>query len=325
MEKHHGRPRVATNELHVGGDYLPRDGGVVEAHGRLVARRIPRGEIDGFGPPCGAGSFTTGHDMISETFWRGKSVLITGGSSGIGRALAVALAASGARVGLVARRPGPLAEAAAAIAARGGSVATAACDAANSTAIAAAVADLEAALGPADVAIACAGIHRGSWPLEAAIAREVIDVNVGGTISFLAAVLPGMLARRRGRICGVASIAAAVGLPGNAAYCASKAAIVAFLESLRLDCQPAGVGVTTAFPGFVDTPLVTDLERARGGLLTAEAAAVRILLAVERGRAETWFPWQTGVAARLARGLPPAVRDWFLRAQPPMPEARRHP
>ena len=259
--------------------------------------------------------------MISKTFWRGKSVLVTGGSSGIGREISRAAAAAGSRLGIIARRESPLADVVATIRTAGGTAHAVACDATDEAAVRRAVAALEGRLGPCDVALACAGIHRTSWPLDAATAAEVIDVNVGGTINFIGAVLPGMLARRRGHVCGVASIAAIVGLPGNAAYCASKAALVAFLESLRIDCAPCGVRVTMAGPGFVDTPMVTDEERAAGGLMTADAAATAILRAVERGRAEAWFPRRTWLAARLARSLPPGLRGWVLRGRPPMEQA----
>lgn len=260
--------------------------------------------------------------MISKSYWRGKSVLVTGGSSGIGRAISVAAAAAGAKVGLVARRPDLLDEIAAKIRAAGGHGATAACDVTDAEAVARAVATLEASLGTTDVVIASAGIHRESWPFDATNARAVIDTNVTGTINVIAAVLPGMLGRGQGHICGIASIAGVVGLPGNAAYCASKAAVFALLESLRLDCVPAGVRVTTACPGLVDTPMITDDERAHGGVVSADDAARRILRAIERGRAEVWFPWGTATAAKLARGLPASIRDYFLRQQPRMRDAQ---
>jgi short-subunit dehydrogenase len=260
-------------------------------------------------------------DMVPKSYWRGKSVLVTGGSSGIGRAIGLAAAAAGAKVGLIARRPEPLDETASIIGAAGGQTATATCDVTDFEAMARTVATLEASLGHTDVAIASAGIHRESWPFHATTARDVIDSNVTGTINLIAAVLPGMLARGTGHLCGIASIAAVVGLPGNAAYCASKAAVVALLESLRLDCVPAGVGVTTACPGLVDTPMITDEDRAHGGVVSADDAAKRILRAIERGRAEVWFPWGTATAARLARGLPSTVRDHFLRKQPRLRDA----
>lgn len=261
--------------------------------------------------------------MLSSTLWRDKTVLVTGGSSGIGAALSRAAAGAGARLGLLARNADRLGEIAGLIRHHGGTVETIACNAADPVAVAAAVAALERALGPADVAIACAGIHRETWPFRADRVREVIEVNVGATVEFFAAVLPGMLDRRRGHLCGVASIAGAVGLPGNAGYCASKAAVIALLESLRLDCEPRGVRVTTACPGFVDTPMVTDEERVRGGLLTADAAARRILRAIERGEAEAWFPWHTALGARLLALVPPPLRDRILRGTPPMKEAAR--
>jgi NAD(P)-dependent dehydrogenase (short-subunit alcohol dehydrogenase family) len=186
--------------------------------------------------------------MISQSFWRGKSVLVTGGSSGIGRAAAIALGAAGARVGLIARRREPLADAVAAVRSAGGVADAEAADVVDATAVRAAVADLERRLGACDVAIASAGIHRVSWPLDAAIADHVIDVNVKGCIHLAAAVLPGMLTRGRGRFCGIASLAGVVGLPGNAAYCGSKAAVIGFLEGLRLDAGPAGITITTALP-----------------------------------------------------------------------------
>lgn len=261
--------------------------------------------------------------MISESFWRGKSVVITGGSSGIGRAAAVALAATGARVGLIARTAGPLARTAAEIHAGGGTVVTACCDVTHAEALRAAVAELERGHGTCDVAIASAGIHRVSWPLEAMVAGDVIDVNVTGCINLAAAVLPGMIERGQGRICGVASIAGVVGLPGNAVYCASKAAVIAFLEGLRLDAKPAGIIVTTALPGVVDTPMITDTERRSGSAVSAGEAAFRILRAIERGRAEVWFPRRTAILARLARLLPPALRDLALRRQPRLEEPSR--
>jgi short-subunit dehydrogenase len=259
--------------------------------------------------------------MISETYWRGKSVIVSGGSSGIGLAIAIAAGRAGARLGLIARKIGPLDDAAATIRDAGGVVATASCDVTDMAGVNDAVATIERSLGPVDVAIASAGIHREAWPLDAATACEVIDINVNGTINLLAAVLPGMVARGQGVICGLASLAAVVGLPGNAAYCASKAAVVALLESLRLDCVPAGVRVTTAFPGFVDTPMITDAERAHGSVVSADDAANRILRAIEQGRAEVWFPWGTATSAWLARGLPPTFRDFFLRKQPRMQDA----
>lgn len=259
--------------------------------------------------------------MISKSFWDGKSVVVSGGSSGIGREIARAAAAAGARVGLMARRAEALAEVAAEIGSAGGSAETLACDVTDPAAVVEAIERLESHLGPTEVAIASAGVHRGTWPLDAARSRTVIDANVNGTTNLLAAVLPGMLERRRGHLCGVASLAAVVGLRKNAAYSASKAAVLMLMESLRVDCQPFGITVTTAFPGYVNTPMITAEERAAGIGMPAAEAAERILRAIERGRAEVWFPRWTAFQARLLRRLPPAIRDAIVRRLPPMEEA----
>ncbi|MFM7413051.1 MAG: SDR family NAD(P)-dependent oxidoreductase [Planctomycetota bacterium] len=263
--------------------------------------------------------------MIPQSFWPGKSVIVTGGSSGIGLAVARRAAAAGARVGLLARTETPLEAASAAIRAAGGVAEWAACDVGDVPRVADAVADLERRLGGVDVAVASAGIHRTSWPLDARTAAEVIGINVGGCMNLAAAVLPGMLSRGRGRFCGIASIAGVVGLPGNAAYCASKAAVIAFLESLRLDAAPAGVLVTTVLPGVVDTPMITDAERRAGGVVSAADAAHAILSGIARGRPEIWFPRRTATLARLARSLPPALRDAVLRGRPRLEESPRPP
>lgn len=259
--------------------------------------------------------------MISKSFWHGKSVLVTGGSSGIGRALGLAAAEAGARVGLLARRGEALAEVVAEIHAAGGEAAAAVCDVTDSAAVARAVAELEERLGPTDIAIASAGLHRVTWPFDAERSRAVIDTNVNGTANLFAAVLPGMLDRGRGYLCGVASLAAVVGLRKNAAYSASKAAVQMLLESLRGDCRPAGITVTAAFPGYVDTPMITAEERAAGIGIPVREAAERILEAIERGRAEVWFPRWTALQARLLRLLPQALRDAIVSGLPPMEEA----
>ncbi|MEO1991578.1 MAG: SDR family NAD(P)-dependent oxidoreductase [Pirellulales bacterium] len=259
--------------------------------------------------------------MISKKFWNDKSVLITGGSSGIGRAMAMLAAASGARVGLIARTGDMLAEVVSEIRTTGGVVEKMACDVTDVHALQTAVQALEQHLGPVDVAIACAGVHRVTWPLDAERSREVIDVNVNGTVNFLATVIPGMLKRRRGHVCGVASLASLVGLRKNAAYAASKAAVVMFLESLRVDCRQHGISVTTACPGYVDTKMITPAERASGVAIPAEQAADTILAAIEKKQAEVWFPRWTALQASLLRLLPPRLRDAVVCHLPAMEEA----
>jgi short-subunit dehydrogenase len=247
---------------------------------------------------------------MRAAFWPGRCVLITGASSGIGRALARDLAQRGARVGLMARGAGELAAVAKEIVDRGGVAECRSVDVTEASSLQAAAGELEQALGPCDVAVACAGIFRETKidPLDPAAVHAVMNTNVLGVSNLLAAVLPGMLQRGRGNLAAVASIAGYLGLPGSGAYCASKAAVITLLQSLRLELAPRGISVTTISPGFVDTPMITEEERRTvRGLFSAEETARRTALAIERGQAEVAFPWSLWLQARGANLLP-----WWL-------------
>jgi short-subunit dehydrogenase len=260
---------------------------------------------------------------ISESFWRGKHVIVTGASSGIGRALAELLAGHGARLGLIARRAALLEQVTTAICERGGRAAYAAADVAERQPVAAAVERLEASGGPCDVLIANAGLYRKTHGRDFDVARAelVVSTNLLGVIHTIGAVLPGMVRRQRGHVAAVASLAGMLGLPGASAYCASKQGVITFLQSLRLDLWQLGIRVTVVCPGFVDTPMITDEERATAhDLVSADEAALRIAWAIERGRAEYCFPWWTAFQVRLARWLPPRLYTRILSRYPQMEE-----
>ena len=166
---------------------------------------------------------------------------------------------------------------------------------------------LEESLGSCDVLIANAGTHpytRGKV-FDAENARAVFATNVNGVINAIGAVLPEMVKRRSGHLVAVASMAAMLGLPEVGAYSASKSALVTLMESLRVDLHRFGIKVTTICPGFVETPMIAHHPRSvlKFVLQPAEAAQ-RIARAIERGKAEYWFPWQMWLVAKLGRALP---------------------
>ena len=260
---------------------------------------------------------------LSAAFWQDKRVIITGASSGIGWALAEALAARGAGVGLVARRENRLQELAVAVTSRGGHAAFAAADVTSRDEVLQAVSTLESALGPCDVLIANAGMYRKTAAREFDVRRAemVVTTNLLGVIYAIGAVLPGMVHRGTGHVAAVASVGGMIGLPGAAAYCASKQGVVTLLQSLRADLWRTGIRVTAVCPGYVDTPMITDEERATlRGLVSADEAARRIAWAIQRGRAEYWFPWWTALEVRLARLLPPCLAARILSRYPEMEE-----
>jgi short-subunit dehydrogenase len=261
--------------------------------------------------------------MAAQSFWQDKRVFITGASSGIGWATAEYLSRRGALVGLLARRKDRLADLAAQIRSQGGAAEHCPADVTDAAATTDAVRELESRLGPCDVLVAVAGVYRQTdvRRFDASRVNEVLSVNTSGVVNAFGAVLPGMIERESGRLAAVASMAAMLGLPGAAAYSASKAAVVTLLESLRVDLHPYGIKVTAVCPGFVDTPMITDEERKTlKGLLSAEQAAKRIAWAIERGRAEHWFPWHTWLICRAARLLPPNLYRLVMAHYPEMEE-----
>ena len=166
--------------------------------------------------------------------------------------------------------------------------------------------------GVPDVVIASAGISVGMDTAE----REDIDVmrdtfvtnNVGLAATFHP-FLKAMRERRTGTLVGIASVAAIRGMPGHGAYCASKAGVVAYCESLRGECRPAGVRVVTLLPGYIATPLTARNPYPMPFLMSADAFAERAFRAIEAGDSYRVIPWQMALVAKLLRALPNAVFD----------------
>ena len=232
--------------------------------------------------------------------------MITGASSGIGRGLARELALRGAKLGLVARREDLLQEIVQELALAGGKALALPVDVRDAVSVRAAADRLRTEFGPIDVLVANAGIGatNDAAELRAEEVAGVIDVNVIGAANSVAAVVPEMVAQGRGQLVAISSLAAYRGLPKSAAYCASKAALSAFFESLRLDLQPRGIDVTIIHPGFIKTPLTAGRSAQMPFLMELEDAIPHFIRAIEKTKRFAAFPWQLAPLVRAGRIFP---------------------
>jgi short-subunit dehydrogenase len=239
-------------------------------------------------------------------------VFITGASSGIGQALAARYAAAGWRLALVARRAVELQTWAAAQGLGAERCAVYGADVALTESIVGAGRDCIASQGLPDVVIACAGVSIGMDTAERAdleVMREMFALNNVGLAATFHPFVSGMRERGSGTLVGVASVSAIRGLPGHGAYCASKAGVVAYCESLRVECRGAGVRVVTLVPGYVATPLTAKNPYRMPFMIQPEVFAERAVRAIQAGRSYVVIPWQMGVVAKLLRLLPNALFD----------------
>jgi NAD(P)-dependent dehydrogenase (short-subunit alcohol dehydrogenase family) len=246
-------------------------------------------------------------------------VFITGASSGIGQALALRYYQAGWRLALVARRAGEIERWAREQALDPERYAVYGADVSDIDAIVAAGQSCIAAQGLPDVVVANAGISAG---VDTAVrgdldvlARTFATNNIGLAATFHPFVAP-MVARGSGRLVGVASVAGIRGLPGHAAYCSSKAAVIGYCESLRGELRASGVRVVTICPGYVDTPLTRKNRYGMPFLMQASEFAERAFRVIASGASYRVIPWQMGLVAKLLRLLPDPLFDRLLVGRP---------
>jgi short-subunit dehydrogenase len=235
-----------------------------------------------------------------------ECIWIVGASSGIGRALALELARAGRTVVASARRADLLKTLACEADSLAGSIRPVPLDVTQAKAVAAAVASVETGIAPIGTAILCAGtyFHDRATAIEAAHVKETMNLNFFGAVQTIEALIPRMIARKGGRIVAVASLAGYRGLPHAAAYGASKAALIAFCESLRPEVLPSGVVMQVVCPGFVKTPLTDKNDFPMPALMPVDAAARAILQGMRSRRFEIAFPRRLVWPMRLLRILP---------------------
>jgi short-subunit dehydrogenase len=244
---------------------------------------------------------------------------ITGASSGIGQALALRYHQAGWRLALSARRVEEIAQWAQAQGIPAQRWRAYRADVADTDSIVHAGRECIASQGVPDVVIANAGISVG---VDTAM-REDLDViartyainNVGLAATFHPFV-DAMVRRGSGTLVGIASVAGVRGLPGHAAYCSSKAAVISYCESLRGEMRPHGVRVVTIAPGYVDTPLTRQNRYGMPFLMKAEDFADAAFRTIVSGRSYRVIPWQMGVIAKLLRVLPDPLFDRVLAGRP---------
>ena len=247
------------------------------------------------------------------SYWTNKVVMITGASSGIGKGIALEIAARGANLGLVARREELLAEIVDQARALGGKAVAAAADVRDVKAVREAADRFRSELGPIDILIANAGIGTSDHAtrLTPEHAANVIGINVLGAVNSVGAVLPEMVQRNQGRLVAISSLAAYRGLAKSAAYCASKAALTSYFESLRIDLRGTGVGVSIIHPGFIKTDLTAGRAAKMPYLMELDDGVKRIVSAIEREKKLYAFPWQLATIVRASLIMPAAMYDWI--------------
>jgi len=246
-------------------------------------------------------------------YWTNKVVMITGASSGIGRGVALEIASGGGNLGLLARRESLLEELVHEIKARNVKAVAAAADVRDAKAVRAAADRFRKELGPIDILIANAGIGTTDHAikLQPEHAADVININVLGAVNSVAAVAPEMVERGQGRLVAISSLAAYRGLAKSAAYCASKAALSSYFESVRIDLRHTGVGVTIIYPGFIKTALTSGREAKMPYLMELDYAVKKIVSAIEKEKKTYAFPWQLATIVRAGMIMPTAMYDWI--------------
>ncbi|MBL8914366.1 MAG: SDR family NAD(P)-dependent oxidoreductase [Archangium sp.] len=247
---------------------------------------------------------------MSDLPW--KNALLTGASSGLGRGLALWLAKRNVKVYAAARR---LDQLEALKAEAGDNIVPLKLDVADASAAFLAVQKLDQDCGGLELVIANAGVGEDTRPkkLNWDSVKKMIDVNVTGATATLTAALPAMIERKKGHLVGISSLAGLIPLPQSSTYCATKAYLAMFLESLRLDVDKYGIAVTSIHPGFVKSEMTAkNKPGSMPFLLETDDAVERMGKAMVRKAKVFTFPWQLSSIISLGSSLPRPLRTPLL-------------
>lgn len=246
-------------------------------------------------------------------------VFITGASSGLGRGLALHYATAGAIIGLCARRAEVLADVAGQIEARGARATVSVADVADTAAMARIAADFVDKAGGIDLVIASAGIGipNGILAGRSEPIAQLVRTNVIGVTNTLVPFVPSMVAQHSGVLVAISSAAGHRAMPGRAAYGASKAALISFMDALRMDLHGTGVHAMAICPGFVRTAMTAKIAK-MPFVIDVDRAVLLMTRAIARRKDTFTFPWQIRLFSPVLRHAP----EWFVRrvAPPPRPD-----
>jgi short-subunit dehydrogenase len=255
-------------------------------------------------------------------------VLITGASSGIGKALALTYAAQGCRLALVARQENSIKTWLNPDKISSDSYELYSADVTNADSMAQLAEACLQRQGLPDVVIANAGISIGvdsSLRSDLDVMAQVIATNLMGVAHTFGPFIAPMVARATGPLVGIGSVAGIRGLPGHGGYCASKAGVISYCESLRGELRASGVKVVTLCPGYIATPLTQNNRYSMPFLMQPDEFAQQAAQAVAMGVSYKVIPWQMGWVAKLLRLLPNAVFDRAFAGRPRKPRVTHDP
>jgi short-subunit dehydrogenase len=240
-----------------------------------------------------------------------KNILLTGASSGIGLELAKNIAAEKCNLALLSRKVHVLEKLAAELSNSVSNVIAVKCDVSNKDEVLNAIEEVKRKFGNIDIAILNAGVGNFN-PIQdfnSNKANKILDVNVIGIIYCFEALLPGFIKNKSGVIVGVSSLADGRGFSGSGIYCASKAAVSIFLESMRVELKKFNVKVITVKPGFVKTPMTAVNDFAMPFLMNADKAAKIILSGIKKEKRIIQFPLPAVISMKLLKLLPNSIFD----------------
>ena len=250
-------------------------------------------------------------------------VVISGASSGLGLALAQYYLERGAVVGAIARRADLLQALSEQFPLQ---VYCYPLDVRDTAAVQTAAQDFIVRAGVPDIVIANAGVSVGTlteYAEDIDAFQWVMDTNVLGVVKTFQPFLAAMREAERGALVGIASVAGFRGLPGAGAYSASKAALISYLESLRVELRGSGVHVMTICPGYIKTPMTEVNPYPMPFILEAKQAARRIARVIEQGKSFAVVPWQMGLVGSVLKLLPDWLYDWLFSKAPHKPRGLR--